>query len=69
VLVLNEADWGMKRTEYRNVTRELATALHMNYAYGVEFVEVDPVFDLETERIHLSNAEQDRRLRQDLHVL
>ena len=43
VIVLNEVDWGMKRTEYRNVAAELATALGMNYAYGVEFVEVDPI--------------------------
>jgi endonuclease/exonuclease/phosphatase family metal-dependent hydrolase len=68
VLVLNEADWGMKRTEYRDVARELAAALHMNYAYGVEFVEVDPVFDLDTEQLHLTDAQQDRRLHQDLQV-
>lgn len=43
VIVLNEVDWGMKRTEYRNVAAELAAALGMNYAYGVEFVEVDPI--------------------------
>jgi endonuclease/exonuclease/phosphatase family metal-dependent hydrolase len=43
VIVLNEADWGVKRTDYRNVTRELAAALQMNYAFGVEFVEVDPL--------------------------
>ncbi len=43
VIVLNEVDWGMKRTDYRNVAAELATALGMNYAYGVEFVEVDPI--------------------------
>jgi len=68
VLVLNEADWGMKRTEYRDVTRELASALGMNYAYGVEFVEVDPVFDLGTEQLHLPDAQQDQRLQQDLQV-
>ncbi len=68
VLILNEADWGMKRTEYRDVTRELATALHMNYAYGVEFVEVDPVFDLGTEQVHLTDTNQDQRLQQDLQV-
>lgn len=68
VLVLNEADWGMKRTEYRDVARELADALHMNYAYGVEFVEVDPVFDLGTEQVHLPDAEQDARLQTDLQV-
>jgi endonuclease/exonuclease/phosphatase family metal-dependent hydrolase len=43
VIVLNEVDWGMKRTGYRNVAADLALALGMNYAYGVEFVEVDPI--------------------------
>jgi endonuclease/exonuclease/phosphatase family metal-dependent hydrolase len=35
-------DWGVKRTEYREVVRELAKALGMNWAYGVEFLEIDP---------------------------
>ena len=43
LLILNEVDSGMKRSEYRDVARELAAALHMNYAYAIEFVEVDPV--------------------------
>jgi endonuclease/exonuclease/phosphatase family metal-dependent hydrolase len=43
VIVLNEVDWGMKRTDYRNVAAELASTLGMNYAFGVEFVEVDPI--------------------------
>ena len=43
LLILDEVDRGMKRSEYRDVARELAAALHMNYAYAVEFVEVDPV--------------------------
>ncbi len=43
IVVLNEVDWGLKRTGYRNVARELAAATGMNYAYGVEFVEVDPL--------------------------
>ena len=42
VLVLNEVDWGMKRSDYRAVAKDLADALKMNWAYGVEFVEVDP---------------------------
>lgn len=41
VWILNEGDWGVKRTQYRNVVKELADTLHMNWAYGVEFVEVD----------------------------
>ena len=43
IIVLNEVDWGMRRTDYRNVAAELASSLGMNYAYGVEFVEVDPI--------------------------
>jgi hypothetical protein len=40
VWILNEADWGVKRTEYRDVVRELGKALNMNWAYGVEFLEI-----------------------------
>lgn len=68
VIILNEVDFGMKRTEYRDVARELAAALRMDYAYGVEFVEVDPVFDLDTEQVHLTNPQEDARLQQDLQV-
>lgn len=68
VLVLNEVDLGMKRTDYRDVAQELAAALHMNYVYGVEFVEVDPIFELGTEPIHLPDAQQDQRLQEDLAV-
>jgi endonuclease/exonuclease/phosphatase family metal-dependent hydrolase len=42
VLVLNELDWGMKRSDYRAVVKDLADTLKMNWAYGVEFIEVDP---------------------------
>lgn len=42
VLVLNEVDWGLNRTLFRNVAAELAGDLNMNYAYGVEFVESGP---------------------------
>ena len=68
VLVLNEADRGMKRTQYRNVTAELAAALHMNSAFGVEFVEVDPIFALGTEQVELPDAAETRRLQSDLRV-
>ena len=43
VIVLNEVDWGVNRRLFRNVAADLAADLRMNYAYGVEFVEVDPV--------------------------
>ncbi len=68
VVVLNEVDLGMKRTGYRDVSRDLAAALHMNYAYAVEFVEVDPIFDLDIERIDLPDKNQEQRLAEDLKV-
>ena len=68
LLILNEADLGMKRTNYDDVTADLASALQMNYAYGVEFLEVDPIFDLNSEEVHLSDAQEDQRLQTDLHV-
>lgn len=43
LIIFNEVDWGMNRTLFRNVAADLADAIRMNYAYGVEFVEVDPV--------------------------
>jgi len=43
VIVLNEVDWGMKRTGYRNVVADLAGRLKMNYAFGMQFVELSPV--------------------------
>jgi endonuclease/exonuclease/phosphatase family metal-dependent hydrolase len=43
VIVLNEVDWGLKRTDYRNIAAELADALEMNYAFGTQFVELSPI--------------------------
>ena len=49
VILLNEVDWGMRRSGYREVIRELGQALNMNWVYGVEFVEIDPaLLGLET---------------------
>ncbi len=42
VLLLNEVDFGMNRTAYRNIAAELAAALHADYAFAPEFVEIDP---------------------------
>jgi hypothetical protein len=42
VWILNEVDGGVKRTQYREVIRELGRALNMNWAYGVEFLEIAP---------------------------
>ena len=43
IIILNEVDVGMFRTGYANVIDDLASTLKYNYAYGIEFLEVDPV--------------------------
>jgi endonuclease/exonuclease/phosphatase family metal-dependent hydrolase len=43
VIILNEVDWGVKRSGYRHVAADLAKKLRMNYAFGVQFVELSPV--------------------------
>ncbi len=68
VLVLDEVDWGMKRTQYRNEAQELAVTLKMNYVYGVEFVEVDPIFSLGTETVQLADPAETQELQGDLDV-
>jgi len=42
IIILNEVDVGMPRTGYKNIINELAEAIKYNYAYGIEFLEVDP---------------------------
>lgn len=34
----------MDREHYHNVPRDLATALHMNYAFAVEFLELNRIY-------------------------
>jgi Metal-dependent hydrolase len=41
VWIVNELDWGVKRTQYSEIVRELGKALNMNWAFGVEFLEID----------------------------
>lgn len=40
VALLTEMDNGMARTAQKNMTAELAAIMAMNYAYGVEFIEL-----------------------------
>ena len=54
LLILNEVDYGVTRTDYRDVGGGLAKALHMNYAYGVEFLEIDPL-NLGLEKVQLED--------------
>jgi endonuclease/exonuclease/phosphatase family metal-dependent hydrolase len=68
VWILNEVDWGLKRSGYREVVRDLGTALNMNWAYGVEFVEIDPK-QLGTEQFDDGeDKETQARLREEFKV-
>lgn len=67
VIVLNEVDWGLKRTGYRNIAKELADSLRMNYAFGVEFVEVDPL-TLGSEKLDQEEMEDREALMQNLSI-
>ena len=66
VLVLNEVDIGVKRSDYRNVVEDLARSLGMNSAYAVEFLEVDPLVDLGTEAAVLDSPELSAKMTADL---
>jgi endonuclease/exonuclease/phosphatase family metal-dependent hydrolase len=44
ILVFDEIDDGVKRSKYANVPRELAQMLQMNYAFAVEFVELNSIY-------------------------
>jgi endonuclease/exonuclease/phosphatase family metal-dependent hydrolase len=60
VWILNEVDWGVKRTQYREVIRELGESLNMNWAYGVEFLEIDSK-QLGTDTFDHGEDEQSRQ--------
>ncbi len=74
VLLISEADRGCSRVAYRNVARDLAEALSMDYVFGVQYVELpreadEPVNDNQTvcehgnavlSRFPIKNVEQIR---------
>jgi endonuclease/exonuclease/phosphatase family metal-dependent hydrolase len=69
IIVLNEVDLGMKRSGYRNVAEELAELLGMNYAFGVQFIELSPIYvgnrlqpadDAERELIEVFRVDPER---------
>ena len=66
VILLSEVDLGVKRTDYRDIAKELAHALGMNYAFGVEFVEVDRLEDLGLEPVTLDDPALTRQLNDQL---
>ncbi len=67
LILLNEVDLGVSRTDYRDVARDLAESLRMNYAFGVEFLEVDKLA-LGIEKLDAPNPEVAEQLSKDLAV-
>lgn len=67
VVILNEVDLGMARSDYRDVAKDLAQALNMNYAFGVEFIEVDKI-NLGLEELHVPDEKADEQFVKDLTV-
>jgi endonuclease/exonuclease/phosphatase family metal-dependent hydrolase len=67
VIILNEVDWGMGRTNYRDVAKDLAQALGMSYAYGVEFIEVDKIY-LGLEELDAPDEKSKEKFKQDVAV-
>lgn len=49
IVLLSEVDYGMARTKQRNTTEDMAAALGMTYAFGVEFFEMALGGDTEQE--------------------
>ena len=67
LLILNEVDYGVTRTDYRDVARDLAKALQMNYAYGVEFLEIDPL-NLGLEKVQMEDKEAQADIQKSFEV-
>jgi endonuclease/exonuclease/phosphatase family metal-dependent hydrolase len=61
VIVLNEVDHGVNRTRYRDVTRDIAMTLHMNYVFATEFIELTPLYvrDKKNEDEHAREKESE----------
>jgi len=59
VIVLQEMEIGIKRSQYWNAAAKLAEALDMNYAYGPQYLEVDPVI-LGVENLEYEDGQIDQ---------
>ena len=59
MIVLQEMDIGVKRSDYIDAAGDLARALKMNYAYAPEQLEIDPVY-LGLEKIHYEDGSVDQ---------
>ena len=55
IVLFQEVNVGVKRSEYRDEAKDLGKALKMNYAFGDEQLEIDPVI-LGLEKIHYKDG-------------
>jgi endonuclease/exonuclease/phosphatase family metal-dependent hydrolase len=55
IIVLQEVNVGVKRSEYRDEAKDFAQALKMNYTFGDEQLEIDPVI-LGLEKIYYKDG-------------
>ncbi|MFZ5802079.1 MAG: endonuclease/exonuclease/phosphatase family protein [Candidatus Omnitrophota bacterium] len=58
ILVLQEMEVGIKRSDYLDAAREMANALGMNYAFAPQYLEIDPV-NLGVDTIMLEDGSED----------
>ena len=58
IILLQEMDYGVKRSGYINAAGELAKAMNMNYTFATEQLEVDPVM-LGLEPIKMKDGSDD----------
>jgi len=67
IIILQEMNIGMKRSEYRFAVKDLAEALNMNYVYGTEQLEIDPI-NLGIEKFVDEEGKEDKELEEFLRV-
>jgi endonuclease/exonuclease/phosphatase family metal-dependent hydrolase len=66
VIFLNEVDSGMSRTQYQNVAKKMGAALNMHAVYGVEFLELSPLY-IRHEKLEVQQQEQQLRKSKHTH--
>ena len=67
LVILEEMDVGMKRSDYLDATRVLAEALDMNYVYGAAYLEIDTL-NLGTEKFVDEKGVEDKKLQEMFRV-
>lgn len=67
IILLQEAEIGIKRSRYWNAAEKLAEALKMNYVFAPQYLEVDPVV-LGLESFNYDDGSEDKEALDYYHV-